>query len=873
MLARAEREKGHPAGMVLVGPAGVGKTRLVREALRQAEAAGTPTLLAIATRSAADLPYGALSPVLARAAVPQRAESVTQWHQEVADALRDGERRTVLAIDDAHLLDPAGAALVLHLALTGAVTVLASIRRGEEAPDAVTALWRDALTQRIDLQPFSVTETEDFLSAVLGGRVEPATAREFARVSGGNVLYAAELVRGSVQAGALRQDGDVWRWDGRIVLAPRLVDAVRRRFGRLTDDRQVALAAVALAEPLSLPLAERIIGRDALTGLGAAGLITTAAEDGRPRCRVTHPLFGEVALDMVGPLVRRDLCRELADGLRSLPDRSDHETLRLATWLLDLEADPGADLLEDAALAANRSFDFALAQRLAQAAPDPARPGVAVQLARAWNGTNRFDDARRALTAAEPALTHASAQVREHYLMAAYTAWYMGGGRRDETLGMLERFEHAQDAHEAEGWQLRALATTYRSNVLLDDGRLDEAVAATEAVLSRADEASAISVVVSLETAAEALAYLGQVPRARGLHERLRALAATGPPEARRGWITSTLQEVLCLTFDDEIDRAAQLARRIMVETADVADPEMTALVGLVAGATALQHGRPVAAEAMLADAAHAYTKADIGNAASWVRTLQAQALALQGRAREARAHLTEARARTHRHRVARTVPDLVLAEVLTAATAGRADDAARRALQGADEVGSMIVHRARLLHLAVRLGADPEQVRPALAEAADRAACVQPQALLEHVTALAASDGPHLLDLADAFAERGSLLVAAQVAADAARVLHAAHQDVAAARAQARCRALAKRCDGVLLPDLPTGDPLPRLSRRESQIARLAARGLSNGQIAEELVLSVRTVESHLYQAYGKLGVRRRDQLASALGAQGESP
>jgi DNA-binding NarL/FixJ family response regulator len=55
-------------------------------------------------------------------------------------------------------------------------------------------------------------------------------------------------------------------------------------------------------------------------------------------------------------------------------------------------------------------------------------------------------------------------------------------------------------------------------------------------------------------------------------------------------------------------------------------------------------------------------------------------------------------------------------------------------------------------------------------------------------------------------------------------------------------------------------------LSERELQIARLAATGLSNKDIAEALHLSPRTVENKLHTAYSKLGVRGRDELAEAL-------
>ena len=48
-------------------------------------------------------------------------------------------------------------------------------------------------------------------------------------------------------------------------------------------------------------------------------------------------------------------------------------------------------------------------------------------------------------------------------------------------------------------------------------------------------------------------------------------------------------------------------------------------------------------------------------------------------------------------------------------------------------------------------------------------------------------------------------------------------------------------------------------LSRRERQIARLAVKGRTAGEIAKQLFISERTVESHLASAYGKLGVRSK--------------
>ncbi|MFI9584209.1 AAA family ATPase [Streptomyces sp. NPDC052236] len=56
--------------------------------------------------------------------------------------------------------------------------------------------------------------------------------------------------------------------------------------------------------------------------------------------------------------------------------------------------------------------------------------------------------------------------------------------------------------------------------------------------------------------------------------------------------------------------------------------------------------------------------------------------------------------------------------------------------------------------------------------------------------------------------------------------------------------------------------DPLAELTAQQREIVRLAARGLRNREIAEQLMLSPRTVSSHLYNVYPKLGVSSRNQL-----------
>ncbi|MGH8933403.1 MAG: helix-turn-helix transcriptional regulator [Egibacteraceae bacterium] len=109
-------------------------------------------------------------------------------------------------------------------------------------------------------------------------------------------------------------------------------------------------------------------------------------------------------------------------------------------------------------------------------------------------------------------------------------------------------------------------------------------------------------------------------------------------------------------------------------------------------------------------------------------------------------------------------------------------------------------------------------------------------------------------------------LLTAADAATQAAEV-HARHGLHGSAHAAAaRAHRLALACEGARTPALAAAaSPLP-LTAREREIVTLAADGLSNHAIAERLVISVRTVEGHLYRACAKLGTTSRAQFAALL-------
>ncbi|WP_225918699.1 helix-turn-helix transcriptional regulator, partial [Actinocatenispora comari] len=78
---------------------------------------------------------------------------------------------------------------------------------------------------------------------------------------------------------------------------------------------------------------------------------------------------------------------------------------------------------------------------------------------------------------------------------------------------------------------------------------------------------------------------------------------------------------------------------------------------------------------------------------------------------------------------------------------------------------------------------------------------------------------------------------------------------------------------DGVAAGSPPTAAPGGQLTDCERRVAELAARGLTNRQIATELFLSTRTVEFHLTNVYRKTGVPDRHRLAGLLTAADERP
>ncbi|MGO9902504.1 MAG: response regulator transcription factor, partial [Solirubrobacteraceae bacterium] len=183
--------------------------------------------------------------------------------------------------------------------------------------------------------------------------------------------------------------------------------------------------------------------------------------------------------------------------------------------------------------------------------------------------------------------------------------------------------------------------------------------------------------------------------------------------------------------------------------------------------------------------------------------------------------------------------------------------------VDAAASLSDVPVSAAQLEYEALRCGARPREVTAALSDLRNRCDARLVAAYADHAAALAARSGPALLEVAEEFARIGTLRYATEAAAEAATAFLQSGRQDSARRAAARSRELVVPGQGGTLPPIDGLDaPATALTAREAQLVALARQGLTNAQIAERLVLSVRTVESHLYRAMAKLGVSDRRDL-----------
>jgi DNA-binding CsgD family transcriptional regulator len=832
------------AGVMLVGAAGVGKTRLAREAVDRLAGSGGLTAWATATRSTATIPLGALAHLL----IDPRPGPLDALGAFVAMFARQPEPRPVLVVDDVHLLDDASAALVHHVAAQGYAFVLLTARTAAAVPDAVTALWTGEAVRRLDVAALDAAETRALLTEVLPGRIDVVSEQTLWHACGGNPLLLREVLRAGRDTGALRRSGALWRWFGGDYVTPRLTDVIHARLGHLDDELRGVVEVLACAEPLRMPLLEAVAEHPAIVEAERRGVLVTERVGDRLLARLPHPVYADVVRATMPRSRELGIWRALVAALDRTPGRRGDDVLYGARWRVQAGLDAPPELLLRAARHARERLDLDLAERLARAAGQAGGgPSADLALAELLADRGRYSEAAAVLPALDGEVD-AATRDRWHYVRRQLRYW------RPERDGTDETTERDPAAEAIRSWLL-----------LLDgDGEraLDVGVAALDLPGIPAPAADrAASAVIG------AAGLLGHHDRAMSTLDT--ALAAAREHRGASPWGVTLVAGAgtLALLAAGRLGRAAELA-----------ESEYRAAVGMVSGigtmaaplvgtwaayrgtvAKARGDGRLAVsslteAVTLLADfptfrlarlylaelAGAAALTGDVGAAREWLD--QAEAHAKSG--------LFDAWFERDRAWVTAAGGDL-------AAAASQA----RHAAALARSTGQPTIEGYALFD-AARFGA-ASRVHRRMATLAKEVGGVLVPVLARVAGAWHATIEPATLDsAARELASLGQLLYAAETAMTAHRAHTRAGDRSRAQTALVRATEYAGFCAGARTPLLEPAELSTVLTARERQVADLAAAGLSSPVIASRLGLSVRTVNNHLSRAYAKLGIASRSQL-----------
>jgi DNA-binding CsgD family transcriptional regulator len=829
--------RGPGNGIVVTGGAGLGKTRLARAAADAA--AGAHVEWVQATRSAAAIPLGAFVSNLPSDVGSSEPRALMNASAE-ALRKRAAGRPLLLVVDDVPRLDPTSATLLLHLVLTRTAFVLATARTGEAVPDAVRSLWKDLGAQRLWLEPLDAEATTRTAEAALGGPLATATARSLQRTSRGNALYLRELLRGAMGDGSLAEVDGLWRQVREPGPNASLTELVEDRLAGITPEERRTLELLALGEPLRLAL----LDLNSLVALERRGLATIG--DDR-LARVGHPLYADVLREGM-PIVRAhaawlELVR-LVEGEPSSPTSA----LRMARWLVEAGEPVGTPLLLEAARAALGAGDAALAVRLASEAD--ATPAATLLLAQALEQTGAHEEAETRLAGLEG--RWASQEEALVYLRQRLPLLFWRLQRLDAATTLAERAsgwwddQTWRDRVEPVKMELTALRSGFvgmyaEANTMLADPQLD------------ADRRARLDLVLAHAAFAEG--------RTREALEYARRITPTPPvigdPE-HGAWMARLIVE---LESGHDLAGLDAWAQRMFDTALEIHDHFAAGTAARTLGRLRLLEGRVIEAKRLLTEAELHHGFSNPIRTLTGVRAFRVAVALAEGDADEAQiwlARTLESIARDGPIEAQR--PAVYRAQAWAALAAGDPPQAQRIALDAAQVLAGSPVLASQLLYDALLAGARPRDVAPQLAATAGRCDAPLAAAFSEHARALDGSDGKALAAVADALEALGARRYACEAAAHASGVFAAEGREDSARRLAARTRAL--HIEGPLPQLVEFSGPRVELTRREAQLVELASRGLTNQQIADRLVVSIRTVESHLYNAMFKLGVDDRRDL-----------
>jgi DNA-binding CsgD family transcriptional regulator len=831
---------------VLGGKPGVGKSRLAREAVAAAADDGWSTRYVAATASGRSIPLGAFA---------QWADDVDgsplALTRRVIRALTAGDdgKRLLVFVDDAHLLDELSALVVHQLVLRRAAVVIATVRTGQHAPDAMTSLWKDGLLRRLELQPLSSGESDDLLRSTLGLPPDRDCADRMWRLTAGNVLFLRQLVEQEEAAGRLVHENGRCRWLGSPEISPSLVDVVEQQFRGIDADVRDVVDLVAVAEPIEWHSLTRLADKTAIEDAEQNELIRTSGD----AVYVGHPMYAEVRMKKCGAVRLRHL-RGLVASAMTDGSGPANTVRRALLWLeSDLPRDP--QLFASAAKAASSLLDFDLAARLSRAA-DEAGVGVEARVVLAYNlvMSQKGNDAAEVIDSIATEEVSDTAFINDVVLRAANLLWPLRSPQ--ESWRVID--EALDQATGPRTGQLLA----FRANQLVLAARPAEVVD----MMATADYGTLDGYGETVRLCAETLA-LAEVGRTDDAVVKAAACHQVLDSSQQGSFLSQSLTEFH--TFGLSVTGRIQEATRVAeVHRSNCAAMPATArlMAAAIAGAVALSAGDLTSALRDL-PAEIASEDADLVLANSFYRfqLLRVQALARTGDAVAA----TEASriATANRHPTYALVEsNALLAEAWLATARQRIPQAcefARQAAEFAHDHGQLA---REVLCLQTSLQFDDTSVAPRLTELANLVDGPRAPLVARYAGALDAREPDQLMGVSMDFEAMGDLLAAADAAAQAATEHHRADHIGSAMSAASRAAALAAKCGGASSPAIAAAHVVEPFSRREHEVAVMVAKGLTTREIADALQLSMRTIENHIYRASSKAGVVKRSELADLV-------
>lgn len=907
VCAQAREQLSRGGSVLLHGPAGIGKSTVLRALAAENAATARTVLRCSATESESHLPFLALAdllglvlddvagklPVAQRTALESaltgRGESTLQrdglaLRLAVLSALRALAARgpVLILADDVQWLDSASSELLgfaaRRLGDTPVRMVCAVRTDGDEYELPLGALPPDTLALRVN--PLTRAQTQELLGHRGYGGLSRSTVRDIHRTSGGNPLFALELGRALAESPTPPRPGEP------LPVPTSLRALVLNRLEMLSDEaRRTLLVASAGARPTMALL--RAAGRtnaEAEMELAAElGLLATEAEG--PGVRFAHPLIS-AALYAEAPAHERRAAHAALSTAASDPiERARH--LALATTGTDQAT---ADCLaEAAALARDRgapSVAASLGLLAARHTPPDADPSP---------DTRRLQAAEDAITAGEMDLARDIARdvlTRATVPADRVRAWIIVIDTAGHAMAEVDSVFPQALADAGDDPKLLALIhyqLTWRA--LLVDGDFDQARdEASHAASLAAEAGDRYTELMALSMQAQIETLMGH-PDAPATIKR--ALQEPQDPRVACHHNGAGYSRFRWLIMSDQIAEARTTVTGLLreVRRRGSVESEVHFLRGVAE--TELLSGHCGRALDLARQSLMLARDTGIGEVASAV--LAAMSEASGGDVRRALELAREALDRAEQDGdqpfVSRALTALGYAQLVAGDTTG-AVRSLRRVREVEDGLGITDPARGRwqgdLAEALVRVG-EPDEAQDVIDTARrhalrlgregvlavlDRAEALVRAARGEHDAALA-----QLASAQDRLAKLGFGLEEARTAFALARLRgRRAGRGVydEAARLFRRCRALpwlrqveeaaASRPEPVPQPRVPVlaseadaADALASLAAMERQVASLVMEGATNREIAARLFISVKTVEATLTRVYRKLGIRSR--------------